>query len=457
MSEHVPALVVGGGVSGLVCTHALRKAGVEARLVEAGSHAGGVILSGRMDGYLIEGGPQSFTATPALLDVVRDLELTEELVEAPAKAARYVLVDGQLQQVPMSPPAFLGSSLFSMSTKWSLVRDAVGKSKAPAEEESVAAFVRRKFTEELLEKAVGPMVSGIYAGDPEQLSLRAAFPAVFEAEESLGSVIRGMKKKSKEPDGSQPAGRLLSFKNGNETLMRALAANLGSALRTGMEVLRIRNEGSGHGRRGSRFVLEALGAAGLETIIADRLVMATPADVAAHLLEQSAAEVQVPLREIVYAPMAVVSLGYAASSIGRTLDGFGFLVPRSAGIRILGSVWNSFLFPGRAPDGNVLMTTFIGGATDAAAVSLSDEELAAIAHQELVPILGITGEPSFSNVVRYERAIPQYNLGHTARVDRMEKSRASYKNLWLTGNYLQGPSVGACVEHAVKVARDVAK
>jgi len=156
---------------------------------------------------------------------------------------------------------------------------------------------------------VGPLVSGIYAGDPEQLSLRATFPEVFEAEESAGSVIRGMKKKSKDSAAPRPTGKLLSFKDGNETLMRALAANLGSALRTGMEVLRIRNEGSGHGRRGSRFVLEALGEAGLETIIADRLVLATPADVAAHLLEQSAAEVQVPLREIVYAPMAVVRLG----------------------------------------------------------------------------------------------------------------------------------------------------
>jgi len=457
MSVHVPVLVVGAGVSGLVCAHALRKAGVDARLVEAGSHAGGVILSGRLDGYLIEGGPQSFTGTPALLELVRDLGIAEELVEAPEKAARFVLVDGQLQQVPMSPQAFLSSSLFRMSTKWSLLRDAFGKSKAPAEEESVAAFVRRKFSDELLGKVVGPLVSGIYAGDPEQLSLRAAFPEVFEAEESAGSVIRGMKKKSKDSAAPRPTGKLLSFKDGNETLMRALAANLGSALRTGMEVLRIRNEGSGHGRRGSRFVLEALGEAGLETIIADRLVLATPADVAAHLLEQSAAEVQVPLREIVYAPMAVVSLGYAASTIGRVLDGFGFLVPRSAGIRILGSVWNSFLFPGRAPDGNVLITTFIGGAMDAEAISLSNEELFGIAQNELAPILAISGQPSFSNVVRYERAIPQYNLGHAARVDRIEKSRVSYKNLWLTGNYLQGPSVGACLDHAMKVARDVAK
>jgi len=273
----------------------------------------------------------------------------------------------------------------------------------------------------------------------------------------VGSVIRGMKKKSKDSGTLKTAGKLFSFKDGNETLMRALAANLGGALRTGMEVLRIRNEGSGHGRRGSRFMLEVLGEAGLETIIADRLVMATSADVAAHLLEQSAAEVQVPLREIVYAPMAVVSLGYSASAIGRPLDGFGFLVPRSAGVRILGSVWNSFLFPGRAPDGNVLMTTFIGGATDSEAVTLSNEELVAITQKKLAAILKISGEPSFSNVVRYERAIPQYNLGHTARVDRIEKGRSSYKNLWLAGNYLQGPSVGACVEQALKIAQNAGK
>src|ERR1700757_3876707 len=192
MNSSVPAIVVGGGISGLVCAYALGRLGVEAQVLEASRHAGGLIASERRDGFLLEMGPQSFSGTAALRSLCAELGIADQLVQAPAQAPRYVLIDNALKAVPLNPAAMLTSSLLSPRTKWRVAGDAVGATRAPLEDESVAAFVRRKFGEELLDRLVAPFVSGIYAGDPERLSLRSAFPQLHEAEKSAGSVIRGM-------------------------------------------------------------------------------------------------------------------------------------------------------------------------------------------------------------------------------------------------------------------------
>ena len=197
----VPVLIVGAGISGLTCAYYLRKSGIDARIVEASSHPGGVIRSERRDGFLLELGPQSFSGTPQLRNLCRDLAIENELVEAPPSAPRFLLIKGQLKPAPLSPPAFFASSLFSLSTKWSILRDIFGRTSPPADDESVADFTRRKFSAELLDKLVGPFVSGIYAGDPEKLSLRAAFPQLHEAERATGSIIRGMMRAAKSKPG----------------------------------------------------------------------------------------------------------------------------------------------------------------------------------------------------------------------------------------------------------------
>jgi oxygen-dependent protoporphyrinogen oxidase len=161
------------------------------------------------------------------------------------------------------------------------------------------------------------------------------------------------------------------------------------------------------------------------------------------------------LDAIEYAPVAVVSLGYRRSEVGHPLTGFGFLAPRSAGLRVLGTVWNSSLFPGRTPDGQVLLTSFVGGATDPRAATLQPEELASLVHREIAPLLAIREKPSFSNVTIYPRALPQYNLGHAERLSAIEHQRSKFPNLWLAGNYLRGPSVGACVEQSLNVADQI--
>jgi protoporphyrinogen/coproporphyrinogen III oxidase len=443
---------VGAGISGLTCAYALKKSGQNVLLLEASARPGGVIQSVEENGYLFEQGPQSFSSTAELAELCDDLQLTPGVVAAPHGAPRYVLIDGKLVQVPMSP-ALLVSGLLSWNTKFLFLRDALGKTSPPTEEESIATFVRRKFSAELLERLVGPFVSGVYAGDPEQLSLRAAFPKLYEAEKAAGSVVRGAVKLGK-AEGQKtvkrprPRPRLLSFRTGNEALVRALAANLGASLRCNVTVAEL-NRATGS------FQLRIRSAEGEQELSCARMVLATPTTTAAELLSNVAPSACGGLQKISYAPVAVVSLGYRTEQIRHSMKGFGFLVPRSAGIRTLGTVWNSSLFPGRAPQGQVLLTSFIGGATDRTATSLSPEELAATIHREISPLLRISGEPVTLRVTRYARAIPQYNLGHLDRLKSIQDAITAVPGLWMVGNYWKGPAIGACVEHALSVAEAV--
>lgn len=449
--------MVGGGISGLVCAYALRKAGIGAEIIEASPRPGGVIRSVSRDGFLLELGPQSFSGTAPLRQLCSDLGISDQVLDAAARAPRYVLIDGALQPVPLSPPAFFLSVLVGGSTKWALLRDIFGKTVPPEADESVAAFVRRKFSAQLLDRLVGPFVSGIYAGDPEQLSVRSAFPQLFEAEKQSGSIIRGMMRLAKSKKGPRDRLTLQSFRNGNETLIQALATNLGPALRCGVTLTGIRKGGEETPGTSHRFLVDMKSQAGPETVVVDSLVLAVPANVASELLKPLNTGFESALGAIEYAPVAVVSLGYRKSDVGHSLDGFGFLVPRSQGLRTLGTVWNSSLFPGRAPDGHALLTSFVGGATDPQAATLSPAELAETVHREIAPLLSIQQAPVFPNVQIYKQALPQYNLGHGARLASLESARTQYSNLWLVGNYLRGPAIGSCVEQALSIAEEIGR
>jgi len=449
VTPRVQALVVGGGISGLVCAYALRKAGLDAHLFEASRRPGGVIQSIARDGFLLELGPQSFSGTVPLRALFQDLGISDQIVQAPEQAPRYVLVDRALRPVPLSPPAFFTSFLIDASTKWALVRDLIGKTVPPDADESVAAFVRRKFSPQLLDRLVGPFVSGVYAGDPERLSLRSAFPSLYEAEKSAGSIIRGMFRAAKMKAGPRERPTLLAFRDGNETLIRALSNILGPSLHAGASItgISVQNGGSFSVR------FKAKGAS--ESISTKSLILATPTDITEKLLSHLDSSFESLLAPIDYAPVAVASLGYRISDIGHSLDGFGFLVPRSSDLRVLGTVWNSSLFPGRAPRGHALLTSFVGGATDPSATSLPAEALTSLVHREISPILSIAAEPVFSNVTLWPRALPQYNLGHSDCLAAVAKLLRNHPEIWLAGNYLRGPAIGSCVEQALAVAEEV--
>jgi oxygen-dependent protoporphyrinogen oxidase len=449
----MPIVVIGGGISGLACAWRLQRLGASVLLVEQEERAGGVIRSVRRDGALIEAGPQSFMLTPALADLVRELELGDDLQLANPRAPRYVVIGGRLRAVPMGPLSFLTSGLLSGSTKGRLLSEPFRHTTPPEEDESIAAFIRRKFGPELLDRLVAPMVSGIYAGDAERLSLRSAFPSLHEWEQRYGSLLRGMIKSRPPKDSGSRArsrGGLASFAQGNESLVARLVERLGNSVMRSTRALSISRAPTASE---ARFEVVCDRAGQRETIPAASVVVAAPARVAAGLLAPLVPAAG-DLARIEYAPVAVVAGSYSTEHLPRPLDGFGFLVPRTERFRVLGTVWNSSLFPGRVADGQTLITSFVGGMTDPSAGALPDEAVFQTVESELRRILGILLAPRIRFAQRWPQAIPQYNLGHGELLRRVRGAIAETPGLYLAGSYLEGPAVGACVTVANRVAEE---
>ncbi|MGH9798945.1 MAG: protoporphyrinogen oxidase [Blastocatellia bacterium] len=454
------SIIIGAGLSGLVAAFRLKQLGRLKRLgrdgllIESGARVGGVIHSIEADGFLIEAGPNSFRGSHELLDLIEELELTEELVTADPRAPAYVYSGGELHAVPMTPSVLVKTKLLSTSAKLRLLREPFAKSQTDGGEESIASFVSRRLGSEVLEKLVAPFLSGVYAGDPERLSVQACFPKLAEFEAEAGSILFGALKtawrKQEKPKRSLRPYRLCSFRHGLEVLPQRLAKELGESLLTEARVTNIRQSPTGYD-----LTVEHHGES--QNLSCASLIVAIPAFAAAELLESVAPEIAGLLAEIPYASLASVPLAYRVEQVARQLDGFGFLIPRSEKLRTLGSIWNSFLFAERAPAGWVLTNNFIGGATDAEAVKLSDAELIQTVHRDLSEVLGITGEPKPLPITRYQRAIPQYELGHAARVAKLEAALSNHCGLCLVGNYLRGVSLGDCVSQAERLAAEIFK
>lgn len=442
-----PAVVIGGGISGLACAYRLQQSGIPGRVLEAGTRPGGVIATIEKDGFLFELGPQSFLSTEPLLQLVEALGLKEAIVQADPKAPRYILSEGKLICAPMSPPGLLTTPLLGARTKWRIYSEMAQRTQPPAEDESIAGFVRRKFGDELLDKMVAPFVSGVYAGDPEKLSLRSAFPKVHEFETTYGSVLRGAMKSR--PPKETPRAGLCSFRDGMETLPRGIGARLGDLFITESRVLALRR-GKTNGK--PWFEIDIDRHNHRETIAASAVIVAAPTDTAGQILHGLSEQFPSTFTRIGYAPVAVVSAGYRLEQIQQPVNGFGFLVPRTEGLRVLGTVFNSSLFPGRAPDGMECFTSFAGGATDPGLLNMSDDEIMKLISGEVARVLQISGQPVVTNIHRYARALPQYNLGHSETVAALNALTSAIPGLFLAGNYLSGPSIGACVEQANRTA-----
>jgi protoporphyrinogen/coproporphyrinogen III oxidase len=440
-------VVIGGGISGLACAYRLQQAGIPARLLEAGARPGGLIATEEKEGFSFELGPQSFLSTQPLLRLIESLGLKDQLVYADPCAPRYILTGGKLTAAPLAPQSLLTTSLVGPVTKWRIFSEMTRHTSPPEDDESIAAFVRRKFSDELLEQLVGPFVSGVYAGDPEKLSLRAAFPKLHEFETVYGSVMKGAMK-SRPPKGTPRAG-LCSFRDGMETLPRSLASRLDDLLLTESSVISLRR-GKPNGK--PWFEIEFTRQGHRETIAANTVIVSTPTDAAGEILRGLSEQFPATLARIEYAPVAVVSAGYRRDQIEQSVNGFGFLVPRSEKLRVLGTVWNSSLFPGRAPEGMACFTSFAGGATDPGLCNLPDDEIVATICAEVAHVLGISGAPLIARIQRYARALPQYNLGHSKTVSALGALSSSIPGLFLAGNYFSGPSIGSCVEQANQTA-----
>jgi oxygen-dependent protoporphyrinogen oxidase len=450
------SVIIGAGVSGLVAAHRLKKMGRDPLLIESGDRVGGVIQSREVEGFLIECGPNSLRGSHEFLDLVEELNLTGELITANPHAPAYIYADGRLQAAPMSPPALVKTKLISNAAKLRLLREPFVKARRESGEESIASFIRRRLGNEILERMVAPFLSGVYAGDPEELSVQACFPKLSEFEAEAGGILRGAlraarqsRKGASSPKRSLRPYRLCSFRHGLSALPETLSRSLGDRLLTGARIIGIKSAG------GFEIKIEHRGE--IKTINSPALVVSTPAYVTAHLLGPVAPEIAALVAEIPYVSIASVPVAYRAEQVARKLDGFGFLAPRGEGLRTLGSIWNSSLFAERAPEGWVCLTNFIGGATDPQAIKLGDEELIRIVHDDLGKVLGVSGEPRRMPITRYERAIPQYTLGHAARVERIEAMLRDISGLWLAGNYLRGISLGDCIKNAERVAVEIAR
>jgi len=449
MPNSKQAVVIGGGISGLACAYKLQQGGVRVTLLESADHVGGLMGSVEKDGFLFESGPQSFQGTETLLQLISELGIETELCTADPKAPRYVLRNGKLMKIPMSPQAILSTSLLGLSSRWKVVSEPLHTTHPPGEEESVAKFVRRKFGHEILEYLVSPFVSGVYAGDPEKLSLRAAFPSLEEWERDYGSILRGaMKSRSAKPKPSATAPPLCSFRKGLSTLAQTIGSKLGDQLLKGARVDEIRPRDTGAGASGIQFTRNGQ----QQTLMAHAIVMATPAPAASRLLEKIAPSLVTTLSGIAYAPVAVVGMGYYSKQIGQQLDGFGVLIPRAEKIRTLGIIWNSSLFQGRAADGRVALTGIVGGATDPDVVEETEETIASIVQIDSEGVLDIAGAPITSCVWKHPKALPQYNLGHGHVVKAIREGERATPGLFFTGNYLGGPSIGKCVEEGFATA-----
>jgi oxygen-dependent protoporphyrinogen oxidase len=460
-------VVVGGGIAGLAAAHALRQQAPEAEILvlEGRDRVGGHIRTDAIDGYLCEAGPDGFLDNaPATLALVDAVGLTPKLLQSRDEARRrYIFRHDRLHEVPLSPAAFATTGLLSAAAKLRVLAEPLA-AHAPRHDESILGFAERHIGREAAHVLVGSMVSGIFAGDASQLSLRACFPRMHDMDAQYGSLVRAMlaKRRERRHDNGvgAPAGRLTSFVGGMEDLVGATAQALGPIVQTGRRVteLQVRHAAGASGPRlvGARaFSLSSNG----RRIEADAVVLAGPAHETADLLRPFAADAAAQLGAIETAPLAVVCLGYDAAALTADrgpLDGFGFLVPRGEGVRILGALWENSIYAGRAPADKALLRVMIGGATDPSAVEMDDRELLVTVRASLQRTMGLTIAPEFIHIVRHWRGIPQYKTGHLARLDRVEVALARYPGLVIAGNSYRGVAVNACVEDAQRVAARVA-
>jgi len=460
-------IIIGGGISGLSTAWLLgnkaRAAGVELdiTLLEKEPQPGGKIRSIKEEGYLCEWGPNGFLdSKPQTLDLCGALGVSNNLHRSNDNARkRFIFSNGELHQLPEGAASFLRSRLISWPGKLRLALEPTPFiAAAPTGvDETLADFGRRRLGAEALDKLIAPMVSGIFAGDPETMSLESCFPRIAELERDYGGLVRAMimlaKKKRRDvaagkvvSSAAGPGGVLTSFREGIQYLSDALVASLGTIVRPDSSVVAV---DKGHG---APYRLRCADGSEYE---ADLVIAAAPAFSVAEMLQGLDAGISGILRQIPYASMTVVCFGYERERIAHSLDGFGYLIPRKEGCNTLGTLWDSSMFEQRAPEGKVLLRSMMGGACFPDYVKLGDDEVIARVKRDLKVTMGIDSDPSFVRVFRHPQAIPQYTVGHGQRLRALDELLAKHPGLFLTGNSYRGIGLNDCVAAAERSADGV--
>jgi oxygen-dependent protoporphyrinogen oxidase len=456
--------IIGAGISGLSTAYTIeRLAGeagldVEVTVFEREERTGGKIWSIKEEGYLCEWGPNGFLdSKPMTLELCDHLGIQNRLERSNDNARkRFIYSGGILNRLPENGPMFLQSKLISWPGKIRLAQEFIKPKRNDGVDETLAEFARRRLGAEALDKLIGPMVSGIFAGNPETMSVKSCFPRIHELEQVYGGLLKAMVKMAKQKraevkagkqvaSAAGPAGVLTSFVDGIQELTDGTVRELKGKVQTGCAVTGLKAIDGGWELRladGSNYD-------------ANVVVSAAPAHVLKELTWSLDGELSELLDGIPYAPMNVVCFGYEQGKVERDLDGFGYLIPKNEGCEILGTLWDSSIFPSRAPEGHVMLRSMMGGATNPAAVDLSDAEVKERTMAELKKIMGINAEPDFVRIFRHKRAIPQYVVGHAERLSAIDERLKSHAGLVLTGNAFSGIGLNDCVNAANKAGAQV--
>jgi oxygen-dependent protoporphyrinogen oxidase len=469
--------VVGAGIAGLSAAyHLTRRAAeagrsVELRVFEAAGRPGGHVVSEVHDGFVVEGGPDCFVSQkPAGLGMARELGLGARVTNTSADVSQtFVVSGGRLHPLPegvmlMVPTKFLPlarSPLLTWPGKMRMGMDLVLPRRSDGADESLGGFVRRRLGREALDKIAEPLVAGVHAGDPDKLSLRSTFPRFAEYERQDRSLIVAMvrarrrlaaERARRAPDAPPPPSGFVTLRGGLEELVTALGGQLPvGALRTDTPVTAVETATSTDAVRWT-VVTAATGDAASGRWDADAVILAVPAHEAARLVQGVDAHLARELAGIEFVSAATVSLGFARAQVRNPLDGYGVVIPRSEGRSVMGVTWSSSKFPGRAPADRVLVRAFVGGVKGPELLALSDDELVALVRREVADLLGTQGEPVLTRLYRWERAMPQYHVGHADRVERIRGRLAAHAGLFVAGGSYTGIGIPDCIQSGADAA-----
>jgi oxygen-dependent protoporphyrinogen oxidase len=462
VNVHTDVAIVGGGIAGLSTAYELQRRGIQAQVLEAADRAGGVISTDRSDGWVIDAGPDSLLVQkPAAVALCRELGIAGRLVSTLPPRTAYILRDGRLHPIaegsflgfPISVRALAASSLFTLGGRARMALETVIPRRRDDGDESVAAFVARRFGEEAAEYIADPLLAGIHAGDADRLSMSALFPRLVEAERQAGSVIRSFRAMRVKPS---PQGAFVSLPGGVMELVDALTGALApGTLVTGARVTTLRRQ---HG-----FTLEsAAGTVGAQTgeartVQARAVVLAVPAYAAGALLRSVDTTLAGLCERIPYASTATVAFGYRRDQIAHPMRGSGFVVPRVEHKALLAGTWVSSKWPGRAPLGHALLRGFLGGGRDPLRLDRTDAELIDTARAELSELLGISGEPLFARLYRWPRQSPQYEVGHRQRVASIDTRLAALPGIFVTGSGFRAIGIPDCIADGREIAAKAAE
>jgi oxygen-dependent protoporphyrinogen oxidase len=445
-------VIIGGGITGLSLAYFLleKNPSFDITVLESEKKAGGKIWSDKVNGFLCEGGVNGFLDNrPKTLELVSKLALTP-LRSSDNARKRFIFSEGKLHRLPESPAAFFLSNLLSLSGRLRIIGE-IFAPRGSGEDETLASFAKRRLGKEAYEKLIDPMASGIYAGDPEKMSLKSCFLKVYNLEQKYGSLIKGMLRLQKEAKktgkkvGAGPGGVLTSFYDGMGMMIDALGGILGGRLRTGAKAVSV-------DRQKDNYLVYFSDGSRLD---AEAVVFATPAFETSGMVKVIAKDLSSVLSEIPYPAVSVVCFGYKRERFQYPLDGFGFLVPSREGRKILGTLWDSSVFPNRAPEGYVLLRSMLGGVRMSDLALHDENKLTDIVMAELRDIMGITVQPDFVKVYTHKQGIPQYPLGHQQRLITIDKMTSNFNRLYVTGNAYRGIGVNDCIENSYTLAERI--